>query len=402
MLHLRFIDFKDMIIGGMTSQIPCPNCGQPVDTQSRTCEHCGVDLALAALRAERELIPVRLPVEGAVTPEILVPRLGEYLVEKGDLSPADLERGLAEHRRRAEIGQPILLGQTLLELGLVSPKKLDQAITEQIVQLQLALKRSNEELEDRIRERTAELENAIEKLGELNQLKANFIANVSHELRTPLTHLKGYLDLFIAGELGPISGPQLDVIKVMRRAEDRLERLIEGLIQYSLVSRGQINLELSAVDLGALAQTLVRGIIQSRKYDGVTIEAEVQSGLIDVHCDGEKISWVISQLLDNAGKFTPRGGQVKVVCQQADNFVKIAVIDSGIGIAPERIGEIFEEFHQLDGSSTRRYSGTGLGLALSQRILTAHGTSLEVNSTPGKGSSFAFSLPLARVAESRS
>jgi hypothetical protein len=86
-----------------------------------------------------------------------------------------------------------------------------------------------------------------------------------------------------------------------------------------------------------------------------------------------------------------------VVCRQANNFVKIAVTDTGIGIAPERIGEIYEPFHQLDGSSTRRYSGTGLGLALSQRILIAHETSFEVNSTLGEGSNFAFSLPVAKA-----
>jgi signal transduction histidine kinase len=386
-----------MIIGGMTPPISCPNCGQPVGIQARTCEFCGVDLALAALRAERELLPIRLPVEGAYTPEILVPRLGEYLVEKGDLTPVDLERGLVEHNRRAEMGHPVLLGQVLLELGLVSPKVLDQAITEQILQLQLALKRSNEELEARIRERTIELENAIEKLGELNQLKANFIANVSHELRTPLTHLKGYLDLLVEGELGSLSDSQMEVMKVMRRSEGRLEGLIEGLIQYSLVSSGKVNLELGDVDIVELIHPIITDVIQTKKYDGLTITAEVQSGLPEVRCDGEKIAWVISQLLDNACKFTPRGGQVKVVCRQANNFVKIAVTDTGIGIAPERIGEIYEPFHQLDGSSTRRYSGTGLGLALSQRILIAHETSFEVNSTLGEGSSFAFSLPVAKA-----
>jgi signal transduction histidine kinase len=128
---------------------------------------------------------------------------------------------------------------------------------------------------------------------------------------------------------------------------------------------------------------------------GLSFETRLTGSLSTVRCDAEKISWVIGQLLDNACKFTPRGGEIKLEAYQSNNFVKISVTDTGIGIPAQRLEEIYEPFHQLDGSITRRYNGTGLGLALSKRILAAHGTHIVVQSKEGQGSRFEFSLPLA-------
>jgi len=381
----------------MSPQIHCPRCGQLTESNLRTCENCGVDLAIAAVLAEREILPLRLDGSHPVTPEILVPRLGEYLVEKGILTRSNLERALDHQKKKSQAGKAILLGQTLRELELISAEELDQAITEQILNLQLALKRANQELETRVRERTIELERALEMLEELNQLKANFIANVSHELRTPLTHIKGYLGILAEGELGPISPYQGDALRVMQRAEERLERLIEDLIQFALISRGQFSLSLSQVDISVLVEDAVKQAQQKAKSAGIALEVEISEGL-RVTCDIEKIAWVIGQLLDNACKFTPRGGKVKLDAFQADKFVKIVVADTGIGIPPHRLEEIFEPFHQLDSSTTRQYSGTGLGLALSQRIIAAHGTQIEVHSQERDGSRFEFLLPLAEIA----
>jgi len=379
----------------MTSQIHCPHCGQPVDANARTCGSCGVDLAIAAALAEREILPVRLIGTLAVSPEILVPRLGEYLVERDKLTPADLERALEHQKARAQEGHPLLLGQALRELHLIEPEELDQAITEQILTLQMALRRTNKELEARVHERTLDLEHAIEKLSELNQVKANFIANVSHELRTPLTHIKGYLEMMVDGGLGPLNDPQAEDLTVILRAEARLEGLIDDLIQFALVSRGQLTLNLSAVDIPLLVNPVMHEALYKAKTVGVSMEMEMSRRLPPALCDSDKITWVITQLLDNALKFTPEGGRVKLEALQSNNFVKISVTDTGIGIPSHQLQEIFEPFHQLDGSTTRRYGGTGLGLALSQRILTAHGTQMEVRSEEGQGSQFEFSLPIA-------
>jgi signal transduction histidine kinase len=379
----------------MISQICCPHCGQPVVENARTCGNCGVDLAIAAVLAEREILPVRSTGALPVTPEILVPRLGEYLVEKGKLAPADLERALKFQKQRGEAGRPLLLGQALCELKLIKPAELDKAITEQILSLQIALKRSNLELEARVHERTIALERAVEKLGELSQLKANFIANVSHELRTPLTHLKGYLDLLAGSTLGPLSEAQADALRVMQAAEERLESLIEDLIQFSLVARDQFTVSFSRVDISSIIKENVSRVQGKVKTAGLSFEMKLAGGLPPVRCDADKISWVIGQLLDNACKFTPEGGNIKLEAYQSNNFVKISVTDTGIGIPLQRLDEIYEPFHQLDGSITRRYNGTGLGLALSKRILAVHGMHIEVQSKEGQGSRFEFSLPLA-------
>src|SRR5512143_4104696 len=193
----------------MDYQLPCPNCGQPVNQQELECPHCGVNLALAAVKGEQEVI-AKINANPAVpiTPELLVPRVGELLIERGVLTQADLQRALNYARKPGADGHQRLVGQALLELKLIDRETLDQVITEQILQLHTALQQSNLKLEQRVKERTQELQSALNKLAELNQLKSNFISNVSHELRTPLTHIRGYLDLMSDGLLGELTKEQ--------------------------------------------------------------------------------------------------------------------------------------------------------------------------------------------------
>ena len=126
-----------------------------------------------------------------LTPEMLVPRLGEYLVKHEYITETDLQKALAYQQEKITDNQTYLLGQALIDLKLIDRAVLDQAVTEQIIQLRSALQTANRNLERRVRERTAELQRALERLSELTQMKSNFISNVSHELRTPLTHVKG-------------------------------------------------------------------------------------------------------------------------------------------------------------------------------------------------------------------
>ncbi len=328
-----------------------------------------------------------------LSPEMLVSRLGDSLVQKGLIREQDLQAALAYQQEQVAQGKTCLLGQALIELGLLKQSALDQVVTEQIIQLRNALQADNRSLEQRVQQRTAELQSALERLSELSQMKANFVANISHELRTPLTHVKGYIELMVSESLGTITAEQKHALQVSQQSAARLEGLIDDLIMFSLASRGELSLKLDSVDIGRLANMSVRAVEQKARDRGVSIHAVLDKDLPLVQADSQKIAWALGQLLDNAVKFTASGGRVVVgVQRETANLVIVSVTDTGIGIPPHRIEEIFEPFHQLDGSSTRKYGGAGIGLALVRQIVEAHGSMLEATSVEGKGSTFKFPL----------
>jgi signal transduction histidine kinase len=328
-----------------------------------------------------------------LTPEILVPRLGEYLVQQGHITEADLEKALAYQREKAKAKKHCLLGRALLDLRLIKRGILDTAITEQIIQLRTALENANRNLEQRVEERTEELQEALRKLSELNQMKANFVANISHELRTPMTHVKGYLELLVSESLGSISEEQKSALQVTQRAAGRLESLIESLIMFSLAARGEMTLNLQTVDMNKIAEEVFNFSKPKAEDRNVVLHYDVRAGLPRVQADEEKISWTILQLMDNAIKFTPAEGHVTLAIEpETDKLIRVSVTDTGIGIPNERVEEIFEPFHQLDSSPRRRYGGTGIGLSLIQQILNAHGSIVEVETEKEKGSTFRFRL----------
>lgn len=376
-------------------RIPCPQCSFVMPGDSRTCPNCGVDLALIALLAERAYlagIPDQSPISH--TPPALVPRLGEYLIHQGIITAEQLEVALARQKELAAKGERRLLGQTLVEMDLVTRPTIDRVITSQIIELHAALQESNRNLERRVSERTAELRRALERLTEVNQLKTNLISNVSHELRTPLAHVKGYVELLEERELGELTKEQVKAMSVISRATSRLERLIEDLIAFSTASREGMELELQATDLAQLAEGVYQRSKEKADRAEVNFSVSVDGNIPPIQADLDKLNWVLYQLVDNAIKFTPAGGKVKLWAEQVDSFVTIAVSDSGIGIPQDKLEEVFEPFHQLDGSPTRRYGGTGLGLALVKQIVSAHGAHIQVESQENLGSTFRFELPL--------
>jgi len=335
-----------------------------------------------------------------ITPEVLIPRLGEQLVGMGLLTVEQLNQVLCYQRQCLDRGRQILLGQAIMELGFLDRPTLDQAVTEQIMRLRAALEDANHNLELRVQQRTMELEEALRRLSENNQLKANFVANISHELRTPLTHVRGYLDLLYTESLGELNPDQKKALGVSLQSSLRLQSLIDDLILFSQASRGQMTLSLGPVDLNKVTSNVLSRVKARADDHQLKLEILVESSLPMVQADEEKITWVVSQLLDNAIKFTNPGGMISLRIKKdpsAQNMVNVMVVDTGIGISQDRIKEIFEPFHQLDGSATRRYGGTGLGLTLVLQIIEAHGSVINVRSELDKGTIITFPLLISKA-----
>ncbi len=335
----------------------------------------------------------------SLSPELLVPRLGQYLVEKGLIKQEDLERALEYQAQQRALGKDRLIGQVLIDLGIIDNAMRDAIITVQLQELKTNLQEanqqlveSNQQLERRVQQRTAELQHAMEKLAEVNQLKANIVANISHELRTPLTHLKGYLELLLTGDMGPLTEQQQAALGIMERSSERLSRLIEDLLMFSLSEKEKLHLHLSPFSIQKLCVSSLHKISQKARDRNIKMALDCTNEVPEVDGDEEKISWVVLQFLDNAIKFTQAGGTVTLRTALENRLVRISVMDTGIGIPENRIDEMFDSFHQLDGSSTRRAGGTGLGLALAKKIVEAHGSIIQVTSEVGKGSCFSFAL----------
>jgi len=376
--------------------LTCPRCRRPVETGLVTCPHCGVDLALAAALAERLALSV-LPAESG-TPfvgDAMLSRFGEFLMKKGYITAEHLDEALARQAEISRMGLKETLGQVLLEMRVMTREQLELASVEQVQELQSALRAANAQLEQRVADRTRELEQAYRRVTELDRLKSNFISNVSHELRTPLTKIKGFHALLAAEELGALTPEQAEGVEVMGRGVAELERLVGDLIQFATGARGEMELRLAAVPVGPLIERVADAARERAGRRGLSLVVRAPAAGLEVKADPERIRWVVSQLVDNAIKFTPAGGSVEAGAKPVEGGVRIWVADTGAGIAEERLPELFEPFHQLDGSATRKAGGTGLGLALVKMIVSAHGSAVSVVSRPGVGSRFSFDLTSA-------
>jgi len=202
----------------------------------------------------------------------------------------------------------------------------------------------------------------------------------------------GYINLLANNDLGAVSPEQMEALQIVQRANERLEQLIEDLILFSSSHKERLTLNITSFSIYDLSLSLVEHVQSKTQGKNIEVEFSCVQNIAQAEADKEKISWVISHLLDNAVKFTPSKGKVTLQIEQSEEKLLIQISDTGIGIPENRIEEIFTPFHQLDGSSTRRYGGTGLGLSLVKQIVEAHGSVLSVTSKPGEGSRFGFMI----------
>ena len=373
----------------------CPKCASSVAAAAVTCPRCGVDLVLAAALMERIALNARTadPARPFVG-DAMLSRFGEFLMKKGYITEAQLDTALQRQRQLSAAGARQTLGQVLLDLHVMTREQLELASVEQVQELQSALRQVNADLEHRVADRTRELQEAYRRLSELDRLKGNFVSNISHELRTPLTKIKGVQSLLATESLGPLAQEQREAVDVMGRGVADLERLVGDLIQFATGARGEMVLRPTMVFVDELLTAVSTQAGDKARARGLAFSCEPLAGpQAAVHADAEKLRWVLNQLLDNAIKFTPAGGLVTAGVRLAAGQVQFTVRDTGPGIAADRLAELFQPFHQLDGSTTRRQGGTGLGLTLVKMILEAHGTSVGLDTELGRGCCFKFDLP---------
>ena len=229
--------------------------------------------------------------------------------------------------------------------------------------------------------------------------KDQFLSNISHELRTPLNSIIGFTDLLLTQDLGggPLSEQQRDFLETVARNGRHLLELINELLDLQRIAAGRMDLRPEPVEVAALlAESAASVQAQAQKHRHALVVEPPPDGL-RVLVDRGRVRQVLLNLLSNAIKFTPDGGRIRVQAAPTNGGVaaRVAVIDTGIGIAPEDQAKLFQEFVQLDASASRKYEGTGLGLALSRRLIELHGGAIGVESEMGKGSTFWFTLPTA-------
>ncbi len=353
-----------------------------------------ISLAFSALAAERAAVAATNSSAPHI-PTQLFPRLGTYLLRNKMVTKEQLDQALAYQKAQKAEGKDVRLGQTLVDLELVTREDLDRVITEQMIELQNALQQSNRVLEQRVAERTGELQEALNKLMELNQHKINFISNISHELLTPLAKIKGFSIMLADQALGDINEDQHKALHTVNRSVLSLEQLIKDLIRFASTARGEIKVDLRPTDLQKIFNELYREFVDKAQREGLALTLDLAPDFPPVKADAEKLSWALHQFLDNAVKFTPQSGRVILGGRSNGTKALLYVEDTGIGIPEDRISELFVPFHQLDGSSTRHYGGTGLGLAFAKRLIEAHNSDVELESKVDVGTRFSFMLPLA-------
>jgi signal transduction histidine kinase len=267
-----------------------------------------------------------------------------------------------------------------------------------------ALAATFNQMAERLASTISDLETSNEALGRMNldlqqldRMKSDLLANVSHELRTPLTAIQGFTEAIDDGLLGAVNPQQRDALLVVRRNTRRLMKVIEQLLGFSRLEAGVVRLDCSAFDLAEVAAQVV-GSVRGGQGGELNLRLDGEPGLPLVWGDPARLAQVIENLLTNAVKFTPPGGEIRVGLRRVGGEVEVIVSDRGIGIPRQALEKVFERFYQVDASSTRRYGGMGLGLAIVRETLAAQQREITVESEVGVGTTFRFTLPVAGVA----
>ncbi|MCX7794341.1 MAG: diguanylate cyclase [Thermodesulfovibrionales bacterium] len=317
----------------------------------------------------------------------------ETQVLRKDGSPVDISLTISRLRDR----KGNIIGTVGISKDITEEKRLRTELARKNQELQ----ELNEQLEEKVIERTRELERINEELRRANQAKARFISNMSHELRTPLTSILGYSELILDRTYGDINETQEKYVRHIMQAGKHLLHLVNNILDLAKIEAGKVNLVSETISIPEVINEVVFVMKPQAEKKSIELSVDVSSEVKDFVADRVKLKQILYNLLSNAVKFTPEGGRVGVKAEyiskrfawvsSAKRFLKITVWDTGIGIPEDQKERVFEEFEQLDPS--RATEGTGLGLPMTKRLVELHGGYIELESMPGKGTCFYVYLP---------
>ncbi len=269
----------------------------------------------------------------------------------------------------------------------------------QIQEREGALRKVHGELEERVRARTSELAAANKTLELQNReveratrLKSKFLASMSHELRTPLNAIVGFSDLLAEQTAGQLNDKQKRFVNHIKQGSSHLLQLINDILDLSKIEAGQLELRCEDFRVKDALPEVLSTIRPLAMAKNIQVQHKLETDWA-VYADRVRFKQILYNLISNAVKFTPKGGNIGIDCQEDGNSVRISVTDTGIGIRAEDQAVIFEEFRQVEGAPNTTQEGTGLGLAITRRLVEQQGGRISVESEPGKGSRFTFTLP---------
>lgn len=230
---------------------------------------------------------------------------------------------------------------------------------------------------------------------EADKMKSEFVSMVSHELRTPLTSIKGFTDLMLEGDAGPLSADQDEFLKIIKSNADRLVALIEDLLDVSRIEAGEITIEPTSIDMVQVIREVADSVQPQLSRKDQTLDIEIPRTLPAAWGDRDRATQVLVNLVANAHKYSPQGSVITIAAQANDDELQVSVSDTGPGIAPEDQAHLFDKFFRAGRSTGHRSGGFGLGLSIARSLVEAQGGRIWVESVVGEGSTFSFTLPIA-------